>query len=57
MDHPVIGLTANTTKPNAAELTQRMAAQFRQGGARLLCEGSGHLQATDEDVDDVVAAR
>lgn len=38
MDHPVIGLVANITKPNAAALTRQLAAQFRSGGARLLCE-------------------
>lgn len=38
MDHPVIGLVANTTKSNAAELTRKMANQFRQGGARIICE-------------------
>jgi len=38
MDHPVIGLTANTSKPNAASLTRQLAAQFRSGGARVLCE-------------------
>ena len=40
MDHPVIGLTANITKPNAAALTQQLAAQFREGGARVLLEQS-----------------
>jgi NAD+ kinase len=49
MDHPVIGLTANTTKPNAAELTRRMAAQFRQGGARVLCERETALLAGEPD--------
>jgi NAD+ kinase len=38
MDPPVIGLTANISKPNAADLTRQLAAQFRSGGARLLCE-------------------
>src|SRR5688572_16233573 len=38
MDHPVIGLTANTTKSNAAELTRRMAALFHDGGAAVVCE-------------------
>lgn len=38
MHHPVIGLTANIVKPNAAALTRQLAAQFRSGGARLLCE-------------------
>ncbi len=38
MDHPVIGLVANISKPNAAALTQQLAEQFRHGGARLLCE-------------------
>lgn len=38
MDHPVIGLVANITKPNAAALTQQLASQFRNGGAQLLCE-------------------
>lgn len=49
MDHPVIGLTANTTKPNAAELTRRMAAQFRQGGARVLCERETALLAGEPE--------
>ena len=40
MDHPVIGLTANISKPNAATLTRQLAAQFRSGGARLLCEAA-----------------
>ncbi len=38
MDHPVIGLVANITKPNAAALTQQLVAQFRRGGAQILCE-------------------
>lgn len=38
MDQPVIGLVANITKPNAADLTRRLAAMFREGGARVLCE-------------------
>jgi NAD+ kinase len=38
MDHPAIGLVANITKPNAAELIRRIAAMFRAGGAQVLCE-------------------
>ena len=38
MEHPVIGLTANITKPDAAVLTQQLAAQFRAGGARVVLE-------------------
>jgi NAD+ kinase len=38
MDHPVIGLTANITKPGAPALARQLAAQFREAGARLLCE-------------------
>jgi NAD+ kinase len=49
MDHPVIGLVANTTKPNAAELTKLIASQFRQGGARLLCEKETAALAGEPD--------
>ncbi len=38
MDHPVIGLTANISKPGSAALTQQLAALFRAGGARVLLE-------------------
>lgn len=48
MDHPVIGLTANISKPNAAALTRQLAAQFRSGGARLLCEeATAHAAGLD----------
>jgi NAD+ kinase len=49
MDYPVIGLAANITKPNAAELTQRLAAQFRKGGARIVCEKDTALLAGEPD--------
>ena len=38
MDHPVIGLTANITKPGAPALARQLAEQFRAGGARFLCD-------------------
>jgi NAD+ kinase len=38
MDHPVIGLTANITKPGSAALTQRLTEQFRAAGASVLLE-------------------
>jgi NAD+ kinase len=38
MGHSVIGLAANISKPNAADLTRQLVAQFRSGGAVLLCE-------------------
>lgn len=38
MDYPVIGLTANITKPGAHALARQLAEEFRAGGARLLCE-------------------
>lgn len=38
MDHPIIGIVANIAKPNAATLTRQLAAQFRSGGAHLICE-------------------
>jgi len=37
MDHPVIGLVANVTKPTAAALTQQLARQFHAGGVSVLC--------------------
>ncbi len=49
MAHPVIGLTANTSKPNAADLTRQIAAQFRSGGARLLCETATAAHAGLQD--------
>ncbi len=49
MDYPVIGLTANTTKPNAGELTRKLAEQFRRGGARVVCEQAAAALAGEPD--------
>lgn len=38
MDHPVIGLVANVTKPTAAALTRQLARQFHAGGVSVLCD-------------------
>jgi NAD+ kinase len=38
MDHPVIGLSANISKPGSAVLTQRLARDLRAGGARVVLE-------------------
>lgn len=45
MDHPVIGLAANTSKPGSAALALRLAAQFRIGGASVLLEDATAAQA------------
>lgn len=49
MDHPVIGLTANISKPGSAALTRQLAALFRAGGARVLLDEATAAHAGEPD--------